>query len=209
MFALSFIYTKMSLNDIIPNYNLKVGPSRQPASELIDDLPKTYNQNNSIKNFYKELEKEGTQDFQSVASFDGIIVGKVNVENFGFVIGDLKKSTYQILDNSDVSEGKLYHDVMAHLVSAKSLDKKTSWLEYFEAYKVGLKGQPHNYSFYVEKGIENALIQSEKYLLDNMTHDLPLVFTNLMIDHREVNVDEKIMIETALKKRFPSVQIFE
>jgi hypothetical protein len=210
MFALSFCYTKMSLNDFIPKKVATVVPiGRRPAS--VDEIStlKPFRQRVPPAAFYEQLRNEGTTTFASVANFKGVVVSDVHVENFGFVIDDTKKANYSIMDFNEVSEGQLFHDVLAHLISSKALDKRTSWIQYFEAYKRGLKHETHQYSFYVEKGIDNALIDSERIIEQNIVDDFSVKFTKLKKDHRVANALITTAIQKELKLKFPKIQIFE
>lgn len=210
MFALAFGYTKMSLTDFLPRKLAIVIPKvRKPASIEEKTSLRSFRQRVSPKAFYEELLDSGKAPFDSVAGYNGVVVSDVHVENFGFIIDDSKKASYAIMDYSEVSKGIIFYDVLAHLVSSKALDKRTAWIQYFEAYKKGLKGEPHQFSFYVEKGLGNALLESERFIAENMTDDLPVKFTKLKKDHHELKVNEVTAIQKELKIKFPKIQIFE
>ena len=211
LFVLAFSYTKFSFNDVkpkAPSNNLLV--SRNPAS--FEKIPI---KNNSIKRvpasvLYKHFDDASLLSvFQKVSQFRGTVIGNPYVESFGFVIGDNGIATFNLSDFSEASVGMYMHDVLGHLVSAKSIDKRISWINYFEAYKSGLQDRPHVYSFYVEKGLEDAISETHKIFDQHVTSDFPFEFTNLRATHNRVDASRKFIIYNQFKKKFPKSQFFD
>lgn len=210
MLALAFLYTKISYN----NFQIEGGHdsrliTRRPAS-LTDSKNKVnpyYRVPSSI--FYKNLSSEDFLLFNKVVPYRGTIVGEVHVESFGYVIDDRKKVNFTINDFSEVTEGALFHDVLGHLVSAKSLDKRISWINYFEAYKKGLRGENFSLSFYNDKGVGDAFLNSEKLVSENISTDYPFEFTRLKKTHHHVDVVKKSSIQNEMTKLFPKAQFFD
>jgi hypothetical protein len=209
VFALSFIYTKMSYTDFLPKRESPVRLSRKPASAEELKTLRPVRAKISPATFYKELTPNDVTTFTFVMNYQGVIVSDVHVENFGFVVDDNKKSSYSVFNFSQASTGLLFHDVMMHLTSAKALDKRVVWLEYFEAYKKGLKGESLQHSFYIEKGLSEALIDSEKIIAENMTSDYPIEFTKIRRKTHHVGPVEKNLVMSELKKLFPKIEVFD
>lgn len=206
LFALAFFYTKTSFTDILPKkVKVALPKLRKPAS--IEENKKSAIENFTPGEFYKNLNSNGVSQFYSVLSFKGIIVGDAQVDNFGFIIGDNKKSHYTLIDFSEVSQGQLYLDVISHLVSAKSLDKSISWMEYFEAYKRGLNREAQLNSFYVIQGNENAILNAENLLKLNISNEIE--FSKLKKGYQKLSSNKQASVETALKKLFPQIQYFD
>lgn len=210
MFALAFLYTKISYNEFqIKNEQKNNRITRRPSSVYGTNFKDNSSYKLSKEFFYKTLSTEDSILFKNVAFYRGTIVGNVQVDSFGYIIDDRKKINFGINDFSEVTEGALFHDVLSHLVSSKSLDKRISWLDYFEAYKKGLKGGSHTFSFYIEKGIDNAFLDSDDHLSQNVTLDYPLVFKRQEKKYGKVDVAKKMIIQKKMMKLFPKIQFFD
>jgi hypothetical protein len=209
MFILAFAYTKFSFNDfLVPKISNNAWMVRKPAS-IDPPKAKRYHTKIPLSVFYKKIKSEKLAMFDQVSTYKGIIATNPYTENFGFVIDDTKKTKLGLIDSSEASKGVLFHDVLAHLVSAKILSQNISWFDYFEAYKQGLKNEAHTNSFYIEKGLESALYDSENFLEANMTNETPFLFTNLKTNCHSVDATEKKQIETALKGIQPKIEFFD
>lgn len=208
LFALAFFYTKTSFISILPKKAISaMPPSRRPASLVENRKPAVKRTRPS--EFYKILNNDGVASFKSLSQFKGVIVSDAHVENFGFIIGDNKKSQYTIMDFSEVSQGQLYLDVMSHLVSSKSVDKNISWIQYFEAYKKGLKRDAHSNSFYVNQGNENSLLNSENFIRESISSEMPIKFAKMKKGFHPAVPAEKTLIEKELRKHFPHIEYFD
>lgn len=208
MFALAFIYTKTTLNSNEPEETSPRRITRGPASEPIET------QNINLKrvpaaNLYKSFGSNALTPFTQVTSFEGVIVGNVHADSFGFIQDDRKKASLGIIEFDEVTEGAFFHDVFSHLISVKNLDKKISWMNYFEYYKSGLMDLPHTNSYYVEKGIEEAGLEAEKLLEENITPDFPVEFKKLAKTHQHLDAVKKSQIQNEIKKIYPKVQFFD
>lgn len=213
MFGLAFIYTKYSLNDSGKKHGGEVfftSGSRAPSSvdEVAAVVPAMKRVPASV--LYKNLEDaEFLGPFKGILNFRGTIIGYPHVESFGFVVDDKGRSTFSVSDYPEASEGAYLHDVLAHLVSAKTADKKILWINYFDAYKAGLQDQPHIYSYYVENGLENAIWDTQKAFEENVSNDDPFEFTALKKSSHRVNVAQKNAIQKSLKRKFSKIQFFD
>ena len=208
VFALAFFYTKTSFTHFLPQkVSMAMPAMRKPASLVENRKPGV--KRTTPSDMYKILATHGVSSFADVASFKGVIVSDAHVENFGFVIGDNKKSQYTIMDFSEISQGQLYLDVITHLVSSKAVDKNISWMQYFEAYKKGLKREAHTNSFYVLQGNENALANSEIFIQQNIGSDHGIKFQKLKKGYHSVENKEKVVIEKELKKHFSKAEFFD
>ena len=210
MFALAFIYTKISYN------NFQIEPvidspltNRKPASAVDKEIEVSPFYTISPTVFNKILVDEDFTLFNKVKSYRGTIVGNVNVEGFGYVIDDIKKVNFSVSDFSKVTEGLLFHDVLGHLVSSKFLYKKITWLDYFEAYKKGLKNEEFALSFYTEKGMSDAFLDSDKIISENISEDYPFEFIKLKKTHHHIDIIRKNSIQNEIKKSYPKVQFFD
>ena len=208
MFALSFLYTKTIFNLNTQQANTPKRIFRGPAAVAAEAKPVVINKI-PAKNFYYHLNTDALTPFSQVSSFKGLIIGNVQVESFGYILDDNKKSALGIRDYNEVTEGALFHDVLSHLVSVKTLDKRVSWISYFEFYKHGLLGEEHTNSFYIEKGLEEALSNSQKILDEVMTADFPIEFKTMKKTHAHVDALRKSQIHNELKKIFPKIQFFD
>lgn len=209
MFALAFIYTKTTLNTNEPEESSpRRNNSRGPASDPSEIKKITFNKVPAA-NLYKNLSSDGLTAFTQLASFEGVVVGNVHADSFGFIQDDRKKAALGIIDFQEVTEGAFLHDVFAHLVSAKNLDKSISWINYFEYYKSGLMNLPHANSYYIEKGIEEAGVDSEKLIEDNITTDFPVEFKKFAKTHHHLDAVKKSQIQNEIKKIYPKVQFFD
>lgn len=214
MFTLAFAYTKFSFydfgNKVSAASGFSTGATRGPAS-MEEQKPKlTELKRVQASALYKNLNDTTFSDvFHKISIFRGTVVGNPHVESFGFVIDDKSKATFSLRDFPDASEGVYLHDVLAHLVSAKTIEKKISWIHYYEAYKSGLQDQPHIFSYYIEKGLDDAIWAAQKNFEENVTQDTPFEFTKLKKTHQRVSAVKKSLIQEALKKKFPKVQFFD
>lgn len=206
--ALAFFYTKTSFTDFLPKKALSAMPAARKPASIVENR-KSGVKRTRPSEFYKILNLEGVSSFKTLSPYKGVIVSDAHVENFGFVIGDNKKSQYTIMDFSEVSQGQLYLDVVAHLVSSKTVDKSISWMQYFEAYKKGLKREAHLNSFYVLQGIENSLLNSDRFVDESINNELPLKFVKMKKGFHSVVPAEKTLIEKELRKHFPHIEYFD
>lgn len=212
MFALAFIYTKISFSDLAFKKAsvglLASANGRTPASGQKTNVSALKRVPASV--LYKNLNDDSFLDvFKKISEFRGTIVGNPYVESFGFVVDDKSKATFTVRDFSDVSVGAYLHDVLGHLVSAKLIEKKVSWISYFEAYKNGLQDQPHIYSYYVEKGLEDAAWVTQRVFEDNVSSDFPFEFTQLKSTHTRLDSVKKGYVQEALKKKFSKIQFYD
>ncbi len=232
MFVLAFFYAKISFNDFMPKkQNWPTG--RAPAAAALDCkemlanfyptqtaafLKKRLNNNADFFSFfrafspvfYNELFNQKFGElFKPLEKYRGTIAGDLHVENFGFAIDDKGKTIFTVNDIDDSTEGHFYSDVIRHYVSAKIVDKKITWDDYFEAYKKGLKGEPHTNSFYVEKGIEDVVTVTDKYLDKYISTEAPFKFTKFKDPYRATTVLEAKELTKVLKEKFPKVEIFD
>lgn len=210
MFFLAFLYTKISYNNfqIIEKQGSTL-KTRKPAS--ITDRKVVLSPFYKIAplDFYQILLDKELMLFKNVEPYRGVIVGSVNVQSFGYVINDMKKVNFGVNDFSKVTEGVLFHDVLGHLVSSSFLDRKLSWLDYFEAYKKGLKGEKFSFSFYTEKGLDDAFFDSEKVIAENISLDYPFEFTLLKKTYHHIDLTKKNLIQNEIIKKFPKAQFFD
>lgn len=210
MLALAFLYTKISYNNFeIDGEKGSLLTSRKPASVVGSKNKASSFYRVPAPVLYKNLSAEDFLLFSKVAAYRGTIVGDIHIESFGYIIDDRKKISFTINDYKEVTEGALFHDVLSHLVSAKILDKRISWLDYFEAYKKGLKGESFTLSFYIEKGMDDAFLDSEKLISENVSADYPFEFTKLKNTHHHVDVIRKNSIQNEIMKLFPKIQFFD
>lgn len=149
-------------------------------------------------NLYKPLEK-----------FRGTIAGDLHIENFGFVLDDKGKVLFTLNDFDDSTEGLLYHDVLRHFVSGKIVDKNLSWKTYLEAYEKRLKGEAHESSFYIQKGMEDVSSVTEKTLAKFISEEAPFKFIKHKTPDRKTTELELKSLTTSLKEKFPKIEIFD
>lgn len=208
MLALAFVYTKISYSDFaMPRLAADLPAERRPAS-VVEVVTKKTLPKMKMDIFYKRLEAENLVMFDRVSFYKGMLIGNPNLESFGIIIDDAKKANFGIVDFNEIAQGRFYHDILAHLVLSRSLDNTISWLDYFEAYKKGLTGQAHAYSFYVDKGMNAALFDSEKIIEENITKDFPFGFIKIKRSHHLETV-EKNYIKNGFMKIFPKIQFFD
>ena len=210
MFALAFLYTKISYN----NFQIEPGVDsrltyRKPGAEIYKKIEVSPFYKVSPQVFNKILADEDFTLFNKVKSYRGTIVGNINVEGFGYIIDDMKKVSFGVSDFNKVTEGALFHDVLGHLVSSKFLNKKITWLDYFEAYKKGLKNEEFPLSFYTEKGMSGAFLGSDKIISENISNDYPFEFTILKKSYHHLDIIRKNSIQNEIRKLFPKVQFFD
>lgn len=212
MFALAFFYTKFSFNDVKKpgtkeNFFSSV---RAPATveEKVVSIPAIKRVPASI--LYKNLEDSSIfAPFQKVINFKGTIIGNPHVESFGYIVDDKGRPFFSLREFPDATEGSFVHDVLVHLVSAKTADKKITWINYFDAYKSGLQDQPHVYSYYVEKGLDEAEAETQKAFEENVSSDFPFEFTKLKSTNHHPDITGRNVIQSGLKKKFPKIQFFD
>ncbi len=213
MFALAVAYTKFSFNSRLPEASLTgqvyKKTSRAPASEAINLNDDDYKKVPSSV-LYKHLKDQSfISAFQKIAEYRGTIVGNPHAESFGFVVDDRSRALFAIRDFQDAGSGLFLHDVLGHLASAKTFDKKVSWINYFDAYKRGLEGHPHIYSYYVEKGLGEAIYATQRALEENVSNVQPFEFSLLKKNHKKVLGSKKTHIQEGLKKNFLRIQFFD
>lgn len=229
MFALAFIYTKFAFNDFTPkNYNR--APAAAPSltcKEMLEafypDQSKDFIDNRLKANkdfhsfyrafspvFYKQVADPSFKSlFKPLEKYKGTIAGDLHIENFGFVIDDKGKVIFTLNDFDDSTEGFLYHDVLRHFVSGKIVDKELSWKKYYEAYVKGLKGEAHESSFYVQKGMEDVSEVTEKTLKKFIGEEAPFKFIKHKTPDRPTTAAELVELTKSLREKFPKVEIFD
>ena len=212
MFGLAFFYTKISFYESSEKvYQEKFinSSARSPSSVIGKVQIVTPVKNIPTSDLYRGLNDESfTVPFKAVLAFRGTVVGNPYVENFGFVVDDKSHSLFSIINFPDVSVGAYMHDVFSHLISAKSYDKKISWIHYFDAYKAGLQGEPHIYSYYVQKGLEDAIWETQKAYEESIDRDAPFEFmASKNTNHLEKS--QKNIIALGLKKNFSKIRIWD
>lgn len=213
MFALAFIYTKISLNDFDRREESEKALTvvgRFPSS--VGELPVKKLKINRVPAsiFYQNLnDRMLVQTFDQVSFFKGTTVGSIAVDSFGFLVDDKGKAFFSLQDFKEVSSGVLFHDVLSHLVSAKTHDKKISWMSYFEAYKKGLNNESHVYSYYVEKGLDDVKTTIDKKYEKNVSQRAPFTFTSFQKDYARVEEDKKAMMAKGLRKKYPEAEFFD
>lgn len=201
MLALAFFYTKISYNKYLFEGS--------ESSLLNSRTPAATSYRFSASAFYKTLSTKKLLLFSDVSSYKGAVVGDLHVDNFGYVINDRKKADFTINSFNEVTEGILCYDVLNHLVSANNLDRKISWINYFEAYKKGLRGDSFEFSFYAKKGIDDALFDSENETSRIFNSDLPFEFSKIKNVHGHVDTEKKTLIQNEIEKIFPKVVLFD
>jgi hypothetical protein len=161
--------------------------------------------------FYKELrdDKEIQKLFLPLKKYQGIIAGDLHLENFGFIVDDKGKVFFNLNDFDDVTEGMLFQDLARHFLSAKIVDKDMSWHKFFKSYRHGLNSDPHSYSYYVEKGIEDVTDETEKVLKTYISSDEPLKFIKRKTPSRDIEADELTILKKALKDNFPKFEMHD
>lgn len=230
MFALAFIYTKIAFYDYMPKNAVSRAPAAAPAltcKEMLEEfypnqkgafIEKRIEANKDFHSFYRAFspvfykyvaDPEFVALYKPLEKFQGTIAGDLHIENFGFVIDDKGKVIFTLNDFDDSTEGLLYHDVLRHFVSGKIVDKDLAWKTYFEAYAKGLKGEAHVSSFYIEKGIEDVSIVTEKTLKKFISEDVPLKFIKHKTPDRPTTVEELKSLTNSLKEKFPNIEIFD
>lgn len=232
MFVLAFFYAKISLNDFMPkkqNWSIERAPASGDVTcrEMLahfypnqtpEFLDTRINNNADFYSFFRAfspvfyqemLDKEFGELFLPLKKYKGTIAGDLHVENFGFVIDDKGKVRLVVNDIDDSTEGSLYYDVVRHFVSAKIVDKKITWDDYFKAYQKGLRGESHTYSFYVEKGIEDVMEVTDKYLNKYIRFEAPFKFIKYKTPYRATSEAEVTALTEALKQKFPKIEIYD
>jgi hypothetical protein len=218
--ALAFTYTKMSLNDagkmnyLENSFVSKV--QRQPASVLmsvsIDDKKIFEDIDRNVSNLVvlKHLKDPiFISAFKSVENYKGFILGSPQVEQFGFIVEDNGRANFSVSDFPNFGDGLFMHDVLGHLLSAKMIEKKISWLNYFEAYKAGLLDLPHIQSFYIDKGIEEAVWKNRKHFEKNISSTSPYVFSIKKETAQKVDVLTQKTLKKFLKIQYGKIEFFD
>jgi hypothetical protein len=232
MFVLAFFYAKVTLNDFMPrkqNWAIDRSPANGPQTcrEMLSDfypsqtpefLETRINANEDFYSFFRAfspvfykqmLEQNFGSLFKPLEKYRGTIAGDLHVENFGFAIDDKGKVLFVVNDFDDATEGEIYHDVIRHFISAKIVDKKITWDDYFSAYQKGLKGESHHYSFYTEKGMNEVAEVTEKYIDKYVSFDAPFKFKKFKTPYRASTSIEATELIKALKEKFPKIEIFD
>lgn len=232
MFVLAFFYAKVTLHDFMPkkqNWTIDRAPAsgaltcREMLAEFYPNQTPKFIETRIKANedfysffrafapiFYKEmLDKEFKLILKPLEKFRGTIAGDLHVENFGFAIDDKRKVVFTVNDIDDSTEGELSYDIIRHFVSAKIVDKKITWDDYFKAYQKGLKGEDHRYSFYVEKGLEEVNEVTQKYLDDHISAEMPFKFIKYKKPYRPSEQKEVISLTLELQKKFPKIEIYD
>ncbi len=229
MFALAFIYTKLAFNDFMP----REGLSRSPASpdlnckEMIQNfypnqsaefIEKRLDANKDLHSFYRAFapvfyKQVAAPEFAALyaplKNYRGTIAGDLHIENFGFVIDDKGRAFFTLNDFDDATDGLLYPDIIRHFISGKMVDKNLEWKNYFEAYAKGLRGEDHQNSFYVQKGLEDVSIITEKTLKKFVGESVPFKFIKKKTPSRPTSADELNALTKSLKEKYHKIEIFD
>lgn len=232
MFVLAFFYAKVTLNDFMPkkqNWAIDRSPAAgtQTCREMLADFypsqtPEFLNARISANQdfysffrafspvFYKKMLDENLDSlFKPLKKYRGTIAGDLHVENFGFAIDDKGKVLFTVNDIDDSTQGEIYYDVIRHYVSAKIVDKKITWDDYFSAYQKGLKRESRHYSFYTEKGMNDVAEVTEKYIEKYVSFDAPFKFKKFKTPYRPTASVEATELVKALKEKFPKIEIYD
>lgn len=231
MFVLAFFYAKISFNDFIPKQNWAL--DRSPAAESQtcremlayfyptqseEFLETRISANEDFYSFFrafspvfykKMMDENFGEMFKPLEKYRGTIAGDLHVENFGFAIDDKAKVVFAVNDFDDATEGEIYYDVLRHFVSAKIVDKKITWDDYFSAYQKGLKGEARQFSFYTEKGLEDVAETTEKYIEKHVSFDAPFKFKKFKKPYRITNTEEITALSKALEEKYPKIEIYD
>lgn len=234
IYVLAFTYSKVQFSTYLPQKKKEIAV-REPASgkdlsckELIahfyPNQTKSFIKNRIKANedfhsffrafaplFYKELkdDKELQKLFLPLKKFQGTIAGDLHLENFGFIVDDKGKVFFNLNDFDDVTEGILFQDLTRHFLSAKIVDKDISWHKFFKAYRNGINNDPHTYSYYVEKGLEDVNDETEKVLKAFISSDEPIKFIKRKTPSRDIEEVELKNLKKALKTKFPKFEIHD
>lgn len=232
MFVLAFFYAKVTLHDFMPkkqNWVIDRSPANTPQTcrEMLSDFYPTQSSefldarisaNEDFHSFfrafspvfYKQILNQNFGPlFKPLEKYRGTIAGDLHVENFGFAIDDKGKVVFTVNDIDDATEGEIYYDVIRHFISAKIVDKEITWDSYFSAYQKGLKGESRHFSFYTEKGMNDVAEVTDKYINKYVEFDGPFKFKKFKTPYRSSTSIEAEELTSALKEKFPSVEIFD
>lgn len=124
---------------------------------MISRFGKAKNKHKFLRSFipyyYQEIHKSAADlaAFAKAARTTGHIVGDAHVENFGFLVGNDGKSILALNDFDDVAQAPLVLDVMRLSQSASYVDKEIDQTKLLNAYLLGLKDSPYEYSDFIKK----------------------------------------------------------
>lgn len=232
IFTLAFFYAKINYNDFMPKKN-QWPVSRAPAQkaqtckEMLSDFYPSQTSNfldDRLDNnqdffsffrafsplFYNEINNQKLNTYLSpLNKFRGTIAGDLHIENFGFIINDKGVVVFAVNDIDDATEGFFSYDVIRHFVSAKIVDKKITWDEYFSAYQKGLKGESHAISFHVNLGMESVADVTKENLEKYIKFEVPFKFKKFKKPHRTITDTESAALEKGLREKFPDIEIFD
>lgn len=232
VFTLAFFYAKINYSDFLPKKNqwpVSRAPAQQAQTckEILSDFYPTQSSvflDDRISNvddffsffrafspvFYKEMVNQNLDSYlKPLDKFRGTISGDLHIENFGFILDDKGKVVFTVNDIDDATEGFISYDVIRHFVSAKIVDKKISWDDYFSVYQKGLKGESHNFSFHVTQGIDNVADVTKQNLEKNIKFEVPFKFKKFKKPYRTITELEQMTLQKALKEKFPDIEIFD
>jgi hypothetical protein len=232
MFVLAFFYAKISFYDFMPkkqSWAIDRSPANESQrcremlasfypSQTPEFLDARIKANKDFYSFYRAfspifykqmLDQNFGSIFKPLEKYRGTIVGDLHVENFGFAIDDKGKVVFTVNDIDDATEGEIYYDVVRHFVSAKIVDKKIKWDDYFNAYQKGLKGESRDFSFYTEKGMNEIVEVTEKYIDKYVSFEGPIKFKNFKTPYRTTTSLEAAELIRSLREKFPKIEIFD
>ncbi|NOT79183.1 MAG: hypothetical protein HOP07_09315 [Bacteriovoracaceae bacterium] len=211
LFTLAFLYTKYTFSDFLP-VDKKVLASRGPASSMDRNNQeqksldrKDYRRITS--KFFSELSKSQIQNsFITLQPFFGKVIEDSHMENFLFAENQQGKTIFTAYNINNLSNGFYHNDILAHLVSIRQVDRKLDWNMYFESYKKGFYLENKPFSFYIEKGIEEARSQRETYFFSNVQIEKPFKFKK---NHIGIKPKKLEKLKALLRKKFPNLEIFD
>ncbi len=207
LFTLAFVYTKYTLNDFLPKHGT---PRRAPSSVAIEEKYQLKNKTDYRvipPLFFRELAKSPIQEtFKTLAIFKGSIVEDTQMENFHFSRNKKGNIVFTIKNINNFTEGNYHNDFLIHLISIRQIDQQLNWKDYFEAYQKGLLSKSHELSFYMEREYQSASYNNEQYFLSKIKTEAPFRFK---ISHKQIEKSELLPILSALKEKFPLLEIYD
>lgn len=211
LFALAFLYTKYTFNDFLPT-DKKVPVFRGPASGTVrNNLEQKHLDKKDYRRitskFFSELSKSQIQNsFITLQPYFGKVIEDSHMENFLFAENQQGKTIFTAYNINNLSNGFYHNDILAHLVSIRQVDRKLDWSMYFESYKKGFYLENKPFSFYIEKGIEEARSQREVYFFSNVQIEKPFKFKK---NHTSIERNKLNKVKKLLGIKFPDLEIFD
>lgn len=217
LFFLAFVYTKLSFNDFMAVYSShKIGRSPAMAQEKISLVENSsfdkdfylFFRESSLY-FYKQVQNYPMGSaVKSLERFQGIIVGDLHVENFGFILDDKTKPSFTINDFDETTKGAVFHDVIRHFIAGKIISKELEWSKYLEVYQKGLMAHEYTNSFLIRKETEEASGKINEILKENINFSGPFKFKKHKSGRPTSQIELKFLTE-ALEKKYPKIKIYD